>query len=101
MYSRPQVAALRDRLLAVARAPAVAAERPAELRESVYAVVDDLKTAGWPPERVVVAMKQIAEDAGLSPSQKLITFPGDHITERDAIVVDMVRWSIERYYDAA
>lgn len=70
-----------------------------DLRRSVNDYVDSLKTLEWPPERVIVAMKRIVNDAGLSSSAR-VTLPGVSIDERDALLVDMVGWCIKRYYGA-
>jgi hypothetical protein len=103
MYSRPAASALRDRLVTVTttRLPIADAETDAELRERVCAAVDDFKAAGWPPERVVIAMKQIARDAGLTPSRNLTTLSRVLITGRDAVIAKVVRRSIDRYYQAS
>src|SRR5262245_56516414 len=68
-----------------------------ELRQQVYAVVDDLKRMEWPPERVVIAVKQIARDGGLSPSLRFFG-AGTSLSNGDAVLADIVRWAIDRYY---
>ena len=101
MYDRPSVVALRESL------SAVAASRPAKvdkarlraIHERVCPVVDDLKAAGWPPERIIVALKQIADDVGLNTSRRLLV-ASTPLQEHDAVVVGIVRWCIERYYHA-
>jgi len=70
-----------------------------ELQECVWNYVDDRKCAGWPVERVIIAMKQIARDAGLKPSS-FIARPEAQITSRDELLVEMVGWCIRRYYGA-
>ena len=99
MYDRPPVVALHDYLAAVAAAhPALAAERQTkELRRRVCAVVDELKAAGWQPERVIIAVKQVAEDAGLRPTKSILSATAP-LTERDIAVVHIVRWCIEQYF---
>src|SRR5947209_631295 len=104
MYSHGSAVALRASLASVrASHPAlVDTQRDSALHEGVCAVVDDLKAAGWPPERVIIAVKQIAEDAGLSPWRDLPSIQPP-FKERDALLIHMVRWCTERYYrrDAA
>ena len=99
MYSRPAVTALRDTLATIAASPAgrLDVERQTVLRDDVYAVVDDLQGAGWPPERVIIAVKQIARDAGLTPSRSMSSIKAP-VVGRDTVIVDIVRWCIERYY---
>jgi len=101
MHTLPSVTALRERLATVARAhpSPVNPEHQRALQSQVYAVVDELKEAGWPPERVIIAVKQIVADAGLRPSGAVVQRAGA-LTNGDAIVLDVVRWSIDRYYGA-
>ncbi len=99
MYDRPAVVALREHLAAaVAAYPALTDEAHMKaFQERVCAVVDELKGAGWPPERVIVAVKQVANDAGLHSSRSVLSASAP-LTERDVALVHMVRWCIERYY---
>jgi hypothetical protein len=91
VYDIPAVVALRADL---AHRPSVS--NPALLGE-VSAVVDHLKAAGWPPERVIIAVKQIAEHAGLRPSRALLS-ASKPLSRDDEVLVQVVQWSIERYY---
>jgi hypothetical protein len=71
-----------------------------ELQRHVCDFVDDRKAAGWPPERVIIAVKQIAREAGLRPStaiaSKYVT-----LTNQDNFLVELVGWCIHRYYASA
>ena len=98
MHHRPSVIALRDSLAALgtARGARVNGERQRELCQRVSAVVDELKGAGWPPERVIVAVKQLAAEAGIAPTPSVIA--ASTLNEQDAVVVALVRWCVERYY---
>jgi hypothetical protein len=100
MHDRPSVVALRDSLSAVAKSHRAVVDtgHQSALRERVWAVVDDFKAEGWPPERIIVALKQIVDDAGLSTSRRVL-IASTPLVERDAVVVGIVRWFIERYYD--
>ena len=71
-----------------------------ELREEVCGVVDELKAAGWPPERAVIAIKEIAHEAGLTQSQGVLVRDRD-LAPRDALLAKVVRWTIECYYDTS
>jgi hypothetical protein len=64
-----------------------AAERD-RLRETVCAFVDELKRQGLPPERVIVELRSIADQARTGV-----------LTE--SLIADAVRWCIERYYGTA
>ena len=98
MLSRPSVLALQDSLRTIAISqPAVLTDAcRAALKDRVCAVVDELKAEGLPPERVIVAVKQMAQEAGLSPSRGVLTVAP--LAGRDALVVGMISWCIERYY---
>lgn len=52
----------------------------------IWDFVDDRKAEGSPPERVILAVKQIALEAGLKP------------TMSDDFFVEMVGWCIQRYF---
>jgi hypothetical protein len=71
--------------------------RREQLRQQVHAVVDDLKGVGWPPERVVISVKQIAADVGLCPSPHF-SRASQALANSDALLADVVRWCIERYF---
>jgi hypothetical protein len=68
-----------------------------QLRQQVFAVVDDLKRMDWPPERVIIAVKQIARDGGLSPSLQFVQAEAS-LSSGDAVLAKIVRWAIDRYY---
>jgi len=86
MLDRPSVVRLRAGLAQLTEG--LAAGNPSnddELRERVCAAVADLRDLGWPPERVIVAVKQLAADVGLRPSRNLMAISG-HLTPHDEIV---------------
>jgi hypothetical protein len=72
--------------------------RQEELRHQVCSVVDHLREIGWPAERIIVALKQIAKEAGLAPSLSLTKF-SDPLTDSDALLVRLVRWGIDHHFD--
>jgi hypothetical protein len=84
------------RQLEAARFPLNAPTRAA-VRQRVFDYVDLLKADHWPPERVIVAVKRVAHKAGLDPSRSVIQLRTP-ISEADTLLVDMVGWSIQRYY---
>jgi hypothetical protein len=65
-------------------------------RACVY--VDELKDAGWPPERVIVAVKHLANDAGFRTSSGVL-YNGQLESSGDSMLVDLVGWCIHRYYE--
>jgi hypothetical protein len=74
-------------------APAV--ER--EIQREVWDYADELKGLGLPPERVIIAVKRAANEAGLYSTQRVIT-TRSALDDADKLLVDMVGWCIERYY---
>ncbi|HKW48472.1 MAG TPA: hypothetical protein VJN70_13580 [Gemmatimonadaceae bacterium] len=100
MQNSPRVIALRDTL---ARAnttlnTALLSATDKELRDEVCNLVDELKAAGWAPERAIIAIKEIAQEAGLTQSQGVLVRDRD-LSPRDALLAKVVRWTIECYYD--
>jgi len=92
-----RVAGLREHLGEL-RLPLDAPERQA-LRAAVGAYVGDAKERGDPPERVIVAVKRMAHDAGLRPSARVgLTTPTATRNAKDQLLMDLVGWCIERYY---
>ena len=68
-----------------------------QLRQQVFEAVDDMKRMEWPPERVIIAVKQIARDGGLAPSTRFVT-AGASLSNGDAVLANIIRWAIDRYY---
>jgi hypothetical protein len=71
-----------------------------ELKQQVFAFVDERKVDGWSPERVIIAVKQIARDAGLKPSAFVAKADG-RLTSRDDLLVEIVGWCIQRYFSTS
>jgi hypothetical protein len=98
MSDGPAGVALRTSLASAAvQSDGAAASHSAMLRQRVFAAVDELKSTGWPVERIIVRLKEVAIDAGLRASgtaHRSSRAAGDG----GAIVDDVVRWCIERYY---
>jgi len=101
MLNSPKVLALRDSLARASTALTASAYTVAdkELRDEVCDVLEEVKRLGWPPERAIIAIKQIAEEAGLTQSSRVLLKNSD-LDERDALLARIVRWTIECYYDA-
>ena len=74
-------------------------DKRADIRRCVDEYVDSLRALEWPPERVIVAVKRIANDVGLNSSAR-VTLPAASISDPDRLLVDMVGWCIQRYYGA-
>lgn len=100
MSDAPAGVALRASLASLAaRSDVLGASDKAGLRERVFAAVDELKSMGWPIERVVVRLKEVAREVGFRPARNPSPTPSQP-HDREAVVGDVVRWCIERYYGA-
>ena len=95
MYDSPAGQAVRASLKALAdlnEAPSAEARETLKLR--VFTAVAELKGMGWPIEQIIVRLKELTDEVGLRP------YPDTLAPNRDAVVRDVVRWCIERYYSA-
>ena len=86
--------ALQARLTDIPFPLAVAVER--EIQQQVWAYVDELKRLRQPPERVLMAVKYTATQAGISGTRVLTSLR--ELDGRNQLLVDMIRWCIERYF---
>ena len=68
-----------------------------ELHDSVFAYADALKGFDLPVERVIVSVKRLANNAGIYASRNVPTRAA--LAGRDKLIVDLVGWCIERYYE--
>lgn len=97
MYDGPVGFAVRNELESLAnRSRLATASETDVLRQRVCAAVDELKTMGWPIERIIIRLKEVAAEVGLHPTRQAIS--GPHAIHRDSIIADAVRWTIDRYY---
>ena len=69
-----------------------------ELRRNVHEFVDISKVKGAPVERVIVALKEIASAAGMRSTSDMVSLRAE-LTPRDRLLLDVVRWVVERYFD--
>jgi hypothetical protein len=102
MLNSPKVRALRDTLARAVTTLSTSLYTTSDkvLHDEVCDVVDELKAAGWPPERSIIAMKEIAQEAGLTQSQGVLVRDRD-LAPRDALLAKVIRWTIECYYDTS
>ena len=98
MYQFETAVALRNLIAESPAAGKLLRDRQRELQQQVRQVVDDLRQTGWPPERVIIGVKQIARDAGLAPSARF-TRSSEPLTNGDALLAQIIRWAIDRYFD--
>jgi hypothetical protein len=69
-----------------------------EIRLQVFEYADKLKLLGVPPERVIVAVKRAANEAGVVSTSRIVP-SAKPLDGKDKLLVDLVGWCIERYYD--
>lgn len=100
MLNSPKVLALRESLSRASTTLATSAYPAMDkaLHDQVCDVVDEVKALGWPPERAIIAIKEIAEEAGLTHSQRVL-MKNHELDARDALIAKIMRWTIECYYD--
>lgn len=96
MSGRTSIFALRDALVSVASIPTVEPDLQRQIRDHVHAVVDELKSFGWTADRINLALKEIALDAGVQPSHAIIVESAS-ATKSDALLASLMRWSLERF----
>jgi hypothetical protein len=81
--------AVRRSLEVLANSPTAFTDTDRELlRQRVDAVVDELKSTGWPIERIIIRIKEVALETGALGRRD----------QMHSAVTDAVRWSIARYY---
>ena len=68
-----------------------------EIQRIVYSYADELKVLGLPPERVIVALKRVANEAGVYSTSRIVP-SASQLEGKDKLLVDIVGWCIERYY---
>jgi hypothetical protein len=99
MYEEPTVVALRESLAGASeRTITEVVHREGVLQHQVFAVVDDLKAKAWPPELVMLTIKEIAADAGIG-SSPMFNRASRPLANGNVLLARMVRWTIDRYYN--
>lgn len=68
-----------------------------EIQRLVFEYTAELRRVGQPPERVLMAVKYTANQAGIYATARLASSQVQ-LEGRDKLLVDMVKWCIERYY---
>jgi hypothetical protein len=86
--------------LSAHKAPPLTIAEVQLVRDRVCALVDELKTAGVTPERVIVAIKEVARDAHIDGHVRLLDASNGREPYRPSagLLDSMVKWCIERYY---
>ena len=98
--SATTLAASERLILTVVRAARAARAPTPELREAVREYVHELKTWGYPPERVLVAVKTLVAEGGI---RRTAWADRDEaaVHPENEIIDQVVTWCIEEYFPAA
>jgi hypothetical protein len=69
-----------------------------DVHRHVCDYVAELKGLGMPPERVLMAVKYMANQAGIYATPRLLFTEDRPLEGTDKLLVDLVAWSIKEYY---
>lgn len=88
-----------ERLLRAVTSAARDADAPTgELRDALRAHVGELKACGYPPERVLIAVKMVTAQAGVRRRGPLADV-GQPFADPDTALADrVVTWCVEEYF---
>ena len=68
-----------------------------EIQRQVCAFADELKELGLPPERIILAVKRAANEAGIYSTIRISGF-SRNLDGPDKLLADMAGWCIHQYY---
>ena len=94
----PPFATSQRRILAAIRAAREARAATPELRDAVCDHVRELKRRGYPPERVLIAVKALLSEAGVRKTGPLAGGGSATLGPETGIVERVVAWCIEEYF---
>jgi hypothetical protein len=97
MYAQPAVVAVRTSLASIADKTTLSGSDAAQLHERLCVAVDELRSVGWPVERIIVRLKEVAQEVGFRPPQNTLLGPAE-IERRKALWDEMIKNCIEQYY---
>ena len=92
----PSTSALKLRRILTALQFPLSDETIAGIRNQVFEFSDEMRAEGWPVERVIVAVKRLANDTGLYASPRVV-WSREIVRGPDSLMVDLVAWCIERF----
>lgn len=88
---------MRASLTSIADKSTVTASDSALLHEGICTAVDELKTVGWPVERIIVRLKEVAKEVGFYPPNSTHLLASE-IDRREHVWGEIIKDCIERYY---
>jgi hypothetical protein len=71
-----------------------------ELEQAAHALVTELKQAKFPPEQMLLHIKEILAEAGMRANYASPSLDGPP-TDASMVYQDVIAWSIRSYYDGA
>ena len=93
MYDSQTGQAVRDSLRSIATSTMPPTDNDLEeLHARVCDAVDELHSAGWPVERIIIQLKTLADDAGFARRAD------PHGSSRERMVARMIQWCLDHYY---
>ena len=93
MYETETGRAVRESFLALAtKASSFGRTDELILRQRITAAVDELKEAGWPVERIIVRIKELASEVGIKFKSSSLS------TDEHPAIANAVLWCVQRYY---
>jgi hypothetical protein len=63
------------------------------LKQRIFAAVDELKALGWPIERIIVRIKELAWEVGVRLGHNVSQ------VDRHPVLAKAVLWCVERFYE--
>jgi hypothetical protein len=97
----PALAPSKRQTVAAVRAAREARAATPELRDAVCDHVRELKRRGYPPERVLIAVKALLAEAGVRKTGPLADRGSETLGPETEIVERVVAWCIEEYFPPA
>ncbi len=101
VVNAPPLAPSERLILAAFRAAREARAATPELRDAVCDFVRELKERGYPPERVLAAVKALLAEAGIKKIGPLADRGSATLGPETEIVERVVAWCIEEYFPPA
>jgi hypothetical protein len=93
MYETDTGHAVRESLRALAKRPEVSVpDEEVLLQQRIFAAVEELKAMGWPIERIIVRIKEVASEVGVPLGHTR------YAADRHPAVANAILWCAERYY---
>jgi hypothetical protein len=99
LYDQPAGRAVRASLTALASTSGTLTDADIGLlRERITIAVAELKANGWPVERIIIRLKEVAKEVGFPPSPQNKALSAVESDRRDVIWTAAIKQCIEEYY---